>query len=373
MNQRALLSILIGATALTVLPAMPRASAQETLTYFYYQPGSGGTRQPRTGTGPHFVTLAGPTTVGGALVSGSTVAVQTAMPTTWTTSGMPPAQYALAYVSITGGAGGGISVFPNAQGNLPLTVNVTLPTTPNPQIGVNAYYFPVGAPCPAGQTCGGGGSAAEIDEFSETQGTLLTDTFVNVYIPPSTTANAGLTGTGNMDGTVITTNNTVRINADQPTYVYPGTTPPTVTGEIFDRWVSSPGGTVSGNNLNVDKGTTVYALAFYHSSCPSDYYWNPSATVSQCTKVPTCPIAGDVWNPTTKTCVRGSGGCPSTCHFGCYLPYIGPQGQPIWNCKPAPGTCTHAGATNGCGANQYCSTPGPGGTDCNCLKCSPVM
>ncbi|MGD0357045.1 MAG: hypothetical protein ABSA73_05490 [Terracidiphilus sp.] len=363
MNHKAVLAMLIGATALTVFPATPRASAQETLTYFYYQPGSGGTRQPRTGTSGHFVTLAGPTVVGGVLTPGATIPVQTSFPSTWTT---PPSQYALAFVSINGGAEGGISVFPDSHGTLPLTVDVILPNTPKPQIIVDVYYFPVGGggPCPAGEVCGSG---AAIDEFGETQGTLLNDTFVSVFTPPTLGPNIGLTNTGNVDGSVATTNNAVRIDAD-------ATTP---TGGNFDRWVSGPGGSIGSPaaDLNVGKGVDDYALAFYHSVCPEGYSWTTSATISQCTPTPappTCP-KGELWNPNTKKCVPVSGGCPTTCHFGCYLPFIGPQGQPEWNCKPAPGTCTRAGATNGCGANQYCSLPGPGGTDCNCEKCSPVM
>lgn len=366
MNQRALLAILIGATALTVFPDQPRASAQETLTYFYYQPGSGGTRQPRTGTSAHFVTLAGPTVVGGALTPGATIPVQTSFPSTWTTPTTPPQQYGLAFVSISGGAEGGISIFPDSNGTLPLTVNVILPSTPKPQILVDVYYFPEGSSCPTGMSCGGGGgSGAAIDEFGEIQGTLLNDNFVSVFTPPVVTPNIGLTNTGNVDGSVVTTNNTVRIDADS-------TTP---TGGNFDRWISGPGGTISANNLNVGKGADDYALALYDTSCPEGYTWTPSATISQCTPTPpppTCP-KGELWNPNTKKCVAVSGGCPTTCRFGCYLPRIGPQGQPIWNCKPAPGTCTRAGAINGCGANQYCAVPGPGGTDCNCWKCAPVM
>jgi len=269
-------------------------------------------------------------------------------------------------VSINGGAEGGISVFPDSHGTLPLTVDVILPNTPKPQIIVDVYYFPVGGggPCPAGEVCGSG---AAIDEFGETQGTLLNDTFVSVFTPPTLGPNIGLTNTGNVDGSVATTNNAVRIDAD-------ATTP---TGGNFDRWVSGPGGSIGSPaaDLNVGKGVDDYALAFYHSVCPEGYSWTTSATISQCTPTPappTCP-KGELWNPNTKKCVPVSGGCPTTCHFGCYLPFIGPQGQPERNCKPAPGTCTRAGATNGCGANQYCSLPGPGGTDCNCEKCSPVM
>jgi hypothetical protein len=351
MKQRTLLAILIGATALTVFPALPRASAQETLTYWYYHPGSGGTRQPRTGTSGRFVTLDGPATVGGPLVPGSTVAVQTSVPATWTTSSTPPATYGLAFISITGGAEGGISVFPDIHGILPLTVNVTLPNTPNPQLVVNVYYFPVGGPCPAGMTCGGGSGAA-IDEFGEIQGTLLNDTFVNVYIPPSTTPNVGLTTTGNVDGAVITTNNAVRINADT-------TTP---TGGNFDRWVSGPEATISGNDLDVGQGVGDYALALYHDSCPAGYYWNPSSTVSECVAIPPCP-EGEVFNVTTKECTKVGGKCPPACKYGCYLPYIGPNGQPIWNCKLPAGCNMH------CPSGEFCSEVG---VECNCLRCTKI-
>jgi len=259
MNHRALQAILIGVTALTVFPVTPRASAQETLTYWYYQPGTGGTRIPRTGTSGHFVTLAGPTVVGGTLTPGATIPVQTSFPSTWTSSTNPASQYALAFVSINGGAEGGISIFPESNGTLPLTVNVILPNTSKPQIIVDVYYFPVGGPCPTGESCGGGSGAA-IDEFGEIQGTLLNDIFVNINVPSDTSLDASYTTTGNVDGTVTTTNYAVQINADT-------TTP---TGGNFDRWVSGPGGTIgsSATDLNVGKGVDDYALAFYHSTCP---------------------------------------------------------------------------------------------------------
>ncbi|MGO9316473.1 MAG: hypothetical protein ACLPXT_12270 [Terracidiphilus sp.] len=367
MNHRAVMAMLIGATALTVFPDQPRATAQETLTYFYYQPGTGGTRQPRTGTSPHFVTLAGPTVVGGTLTPGTTIPVQTSFPSTWNTSTTPPSQYALAFVSISGGAEGGITIFPESNGTLPLTVNVILPNTPKPQIIVDVYYFPVGGPCTIPTGCVGGGSGAAIDEWGEIQGTLLNDTFINVNVPADTSLDTSYTTTGNVDGSVVTTNYAVQIDADS-------TTP---TGGNFDRWVSGPGGSIGSPaaELNVGKGVDDYALAFYYSSCPTGYSWTTSATISECTPTPPAPtcLKGYIWNPNTKKCVPISGGCPSTCRFGCYLPRIGPQGQPIWNCKPAPGTCPRAGAINGCSANQYCAVPGPGGTDCNCFKCSPVM
>jgi hypothetical protein len=343
--------MLIGATALSVFPA-PRASAQETLTIWYYQTGMyGSTRQPRTGTSGHFVKLAGPTTVGGALVPGATVPVQTVMPFSWNPLQAPG--YTLAFVNITGGAEGGISVFPDSSGHLPLTVNVALPNTPNPKIAVNVYYFlgsGGGGGCPGHGNCL---ASATIDEFSDTQGMLLDDAFVSAFFPPATTPDSGLTTSGNVNGSVDTTKNAVRINAD----------PTTPSGGSFDRWVSVPVGTISANDLNVDREKNVIAIVLYHSSCPDGYYWNPSAAVSQCVLVPGCP-SGQAWNPTTKTCVPVTGSCPSTCIYGCYPPVTGPHGEPPdWKCKPQAGCNMH------CPAGQYCSAVG---NECSCIRCTPI-
>jgi hypothetical protein len=362
MRNRSMLAFLMCASALSAFTVLPRAHAQESLTYFYYQPESGGKRIPHTGTPARFVILAGPTTVGGPLSPGTNVAVQTGMPSTYTNSS---GSYGLAYVNITGGAGGGISVFPDANGNLPLTVSVPLPQSSNPQINVNAYYFPISSgpghpcnpPCPTG-------SAASIGEFSDTSGMLLWDYFVNVYIPPSNTANTSLTNQGNVYGSVPTTGSAVLINAYQTT----------VSGGMFDKWVSGPGATAGSPNqydLGAPMGSNAYALALYHSACPSGFYWNSTSTISQCSQI-NC-AAGKVWDSATNQCVIPTGGCPKSCTFGCYLPtYNQTTGQPVWVCKPPPGQCTQAGATAGCAAGQYCSVPGAGGTECNCLKCSPV-
>jgi len=60
MLNRTLLTVLIGATACSLFPVQPCANAQETLTYWYYQPASAGaTRQPRTGNSAHFVAFFG--------------------------------------------------------------------------------------------------------------------------------------------------------------------------------------------------------------------------------------------------------------------------------------------------------------------------
>lgn len=326
MNHRALLAMLITATALSVFPAMPRASAQETLTYWYYQPASAGaTRQPRTGNSAHFVAFDGPVSVGGAFTPGANNNVETGVTNTWVNNGVtPPITYTVAFVSITGGAGGDITVFPDSGGNLPLTVSVPIPNTANPQVAVNAYYFPSGgAPCPANIVCGTG---ADIDQFSELQGDLLDDTFVNVFIPPAIVPNPGLTTTGNVDGAVPTTNNAVRINADQ-------TTP---TGGGFDRWVTAPGGKIgsSANDLNVGKLTEDYALALYHSACPSGSTWTTTPTISQCKLNPTCP-EGEYWNVTLKRC----------------------------EISRQPGPICHM-----CPKGQYCTEVG---VECNCLRCTP--
>jgi hypothetical protein len=356
MNHRALLAILIGATALCVFPEQPRAAAQETLTYFYYQPGTGGTRIPRTGTSGHFVTLAGPTEVGGALTSGATIPVQTSFPSTWTTSTTPPSQYALAFVNISGGKEGGISIFPESNGTLPLTVNVTLPSNANPKIDVNVYYFPAGGsgctptpghPCPPG-------SGAAIDEFGEIQGTLLNDYFVNINVPADTSLNTSYTTTGNVDGTVSTTNYAVQINAD-------ATTP---TGGNFDRWVSGPGGSIgsSASELKVGMGVDDYALALYHSTCPEGYSWTSSATISQCTPTPPPP-----------TCPKGEicGKCPTGCGAsGCYFPEVGPGNQKSWRCKRTPQSCSAAQAASGCVQGYRCAEPG-NVNYCQCQMCTP--
>lgn len=327
MNHRILWSMLMCATALSVFPTQPRAEAQETLTYWYYQPASSGaTRQPRTGNSAHFVVFDGPVTVGGALTSGANNNIETGVTNTWVnTSVMPPVTYTVAFVSINGGAAGDITVFPDSGGNLPLSVSVPIPNTANPQIAVNAYYFPSGgAPCPPNIVCGSG---AAIDQFGELQDALLDDTFVNVYIPPAIVLDLGLTTTGNVDGTVATTNNAVRINADQ-------TTP---TGGTFDRWVTAPGGKIGADphDLDIAAGTDDYALALYHSTCPAGSAWTTTPTISQCAMNPACP-SGEYWNPTLKRCVISR----------------------------TPGPICHM-----CARGQVCTEVG---VECNCLRCTPA-
>lgn len=321
--------------------AVPSAMAQVVDTAVYYQPGaSGATRIPRSvGSGGHLVTLYGPTSVVPQTTAGETLPVFTAPSSTVVVPAMgatPQRSYALVYVNVSGGADGGISIFPDALGNFPPTVPVTV-STPAQPIAVQFVYFPVGGSgsCPANTVCSSG---AYIDEFSETKGALDSDYFVTAFSPPaSTTANAGLTNTGNVYGAVDTTNSGVRINAYQSTTI----------GGIFDRWATGPGGAISGTdsrNLVVNQQTDDYALALYRSACPANSVWKATSTISRCVST-ACP-AGESWDASSSKCVPltcgpGTKGiyphcCPSKCEWGCYLPYVSPTGQPIWNCKPQP-------------------------------------
>lgn len=320
---RILLGILVGAAALSVLPDQQRAEAQETVSSWYYVPGTApATRQPRTAGSAHFALLEPPLTLSGGFTPGTNASIFTQFCDPWCgTNPNPPVVYRLAFVSISGGAGGDITVFPAPT--LPPTVPVPIPTTGTPFIAVNVYYFPTGGggACPPTEVCPTG---AFIDEIGELQGELLDDTFVNVDIPPSTTPDAGLTNTGNVDGTVDTTSNGVSINA------YATTT----TGGTFDRWATLPEGTIGtpANDLEVAKLTPDYAWAFYHTACPAGSTWTTTPTISQCKINPTCP-SGSFWNPTTKRC----------------------------QVDPNPGPVCHW-----CAKGQICTEVG---LECDCLRC----
>jgi len=335
MKHRVILTLLIGATALAIVPDQPRANAQVTLTYWGYQAGAASaTRQPRTSTGGQFADIFGPATTScGTTFSGKTANVgMGCVSSTWGPTPSLPLQYVLAYVSISGGAGGDITVFLNAQGKLPASVPVPLASTTNPVIAVNAYYYPTGS-CSAGQSCT---TAAVIDEYGEQQGALLDDTFVSIVVPSDPGLNASYTAQGNKYGEVDTTKYGVLINADQPTYVYPSTTPPTATAEIFDRWVIGSGGNLGANakQLHVGMQTMNYSMALYHLPCPAGSTWSSTGTISQCTPPPSCPD-GEVWNPVAKKCMPVKTPSP-VCHWCA-------KGQ----------TCTEVGF------------------ECNCLRCTP--
>ncbi len=335
------------------------AAQQETGNYLYYQASSGQqTRYPTRTSGsgtlaplpPPCPQTYGPQPAGSFVV--------TAAPQTCKIGGTT---YSLAYVSVTGSQTGSITVFPDGNGNIASPIPVKLGQA---NITVNYVYFPAGGgPCPTNQMCPTG---ADIDEFSEARGTLENDLFVTVYSPIGSTAqDPSLTNTGNDYGAVATTNGSVQINA------YQGTP----NGGIFDRWVTGPGGNIIAGTSNLDVGalTDDYALALYRAACPAQYYWSPTATISQCIPQPPCP--GQVWNSSTDQC-QPLTTCPSDCHYGCFTPQETPQG-PVWKCKPPPiAVCTPAQASSGCGKNQYCAEPGEAIgqslAHCHCLECATI-
>jgi hypothetical protein len=228
-------------------------------------------------------------------------------------------KYVLGYANVSGGVEGGGRAMPNSAGALSSVFMPVFVGTAN--IVVNYVYFPVGGgpcgttPCPTGATIG---------EVGESSGFVLYDFFVTVSVPPSSTADSGLTDQGNYNGSVPTTDNAVQINADAaPLSVNPATNKPgSPTNLIFDRWVSGEGGTIgSDRNLDVAKQTDVYALALYRSPCAQGYQWESTPIISQC-----------VLNPASK--------CPADCANGCRVeaPGVPPNNtrKPVLVCNPPP-------------------------------------
>lgn len=229
-------------------------------------------------------------------------------------------KYVLGYANVSGGVEGGGRAMPNSAGALSFVFMPVFVGTAN--IVVDYVYFPAGGssrctatPCPTGATIG---------EVGESSGFVLYDFFVTVSVPPSSTADSGLTDQGNYNGSVPTTDNGVRINADAaPLSVNPATNKPgSPTNLIFDSWVSGEGGTIgSDRNLDVGKQTDVYALALYRSPCAQGYQWESTPIISQC-----------VLNPASK--------CPADCVNGCKVdpPGVPPNNtrKPVLVCNPPP-------------------------------------
>lgn len=369
MKSRTWIAMIIGCAVVSMFGASRCAAQQEVGSYVYFQPGTGqATRHPRVTGGGGFVALPTPCPQPYSVPAFSTVLIAAQQ-----TCKVGATIYSLAYVSITGSLAGGITIFPDSNGNFADQVGVTLGSS---NIVVSYIYFQGGGgSCPPNQLCPSG---AGIDEFSETTNQLDDDLFVTAYSPiGSTTEDVGLTNTGNIYGSVATTTASVEIVA------YASTT----TGGLFDRWATAPGGTiVSAQNLEpgaenyqvagleVGMGVNDYALALYRSACPTGYYWNPSATISQCSKAPVCS-ANEAWNSESNECVPIDK-CPTNCKYGCYFPQITPEG-PVWRCKPPNGGCTAAQDTAGCGKNQYCAEPGgivgDNPRDCHCLECATLQ
>ncbi|WP_263378560.1 hypothetical protein [Granulicella paludicola] len=221
------------------MAAMPK------LTYDYVFFASGPhTRQPRSSSGG-FESLQ--TLSGGTLSAGDTFQAGV-QPATFTAG---TSQYDFSFVNVSGGTQGGES---STKNTIP-PPSVTVGTA---DISVLVVYVPVGG--------GGleGGSGATIDQFNETTGALINDTFVKVA--PDNPAGSATTE-ANVDGYVNTTSTAETITAITPTS----------SGAIFDKWVTLlPAASSTSANLAVGKGVSMSALAFYKSP-PA-----PSAAQASC-------------------------------------------------------------------------------------------
>lgn len=225
-----LIAALIDSAAVLLFSVGPCAAASVVEYSVYYQPPTASaTRQPRTGSAGQLAMVSGSELTLNPNITTATVSVPTNpnpnIPIGSTTN-------ALAYVNVSGGAGGGVTVFPGAT-----VYGVTVPVqSPAQNIVVENVYCPAGGGtiCPPNTVCS---TDAYIDEFSETLGTLIDDTFVNVFTPPnSTTENTSLTTTANVSGTVATTDGSVRIHALSPPIPYQNNP----TGGTFDKWTPGP-------------------------------------------------------------------------------------------------------------------------------------
>jgi hypothetical protein len=252
---------------------MPSVSV--TYDYVYFAGGSGHTRQPRSTTGPGGFTLIYSQS-GGTLQTGDIFSASS-QPGTLTEGGstMPPTPaktYTFAFTNVSGGTPVGQTT-PSSVTSFSSSESTPQVTVGSDPIVVLVVYVPTG------EGGGGGGSGASIDSFDEATGQLFDDTFVTVSPDPGGPP-PPLTTSGNVDG-YVSTANTETITALTPT---------SPTGVDFDQWVllypqagsrfeEGPKGpivvtvfpqgiNVSGTNLTVDSGTSVYALAFYKAPPP---------------------------------------------------------------------------------------------------------
>ena len=188
-----------------------------------------------------------------------------------------------------------------------------------------------------------------LDEASDVTGALRDDVFVeDVFPPPAAPANDAVTRKANYLGLVDTTSANTEIVA----YADPeNSTTTKPTGAIFDRWVASISGlnlAPGARDLNLAAGQGGYFLAYYRHSCPTNYHFVPSATLSTC--APDNCKAGQFWDAAKNQCeiascpageVCGHYTCPKTCPDGCIV--VPPEtafnktSKPIFGCKNAQG------------------------------------
>jgi hypothetical protein len=335
----------------TLFPAAPLAatilsfslpSLAAPLSYktdYYRPPAAGATRIPRSSNAGAFVTL---NSVNAGGITGTPHQVTLSANSTMTINNL---SYVLVSATVSGGLQGVAQAYPDSTGQLPTYVPVWVG---NSNIVVTYNYLPAGGNC-ATPPCSGGSSAV-LDEASDATGGLLDDVFVKDVFQPQTNpnANSGVTHNANYLGVVNTTSDGVKIVA------YSGPLNPTTnkpTGSIFDRWVSPVAGlnlTQGAVDLNLNNGQGGYFLAYYRHSCPTNYHFVPSATLSACE--PDNCKANQFWDaaknqcetsscPTGETC--GHYTCPKTCPSGCIV--VPPEtafnktSNPIFACKNSHG------------------------------------
>ena len=184
----------------------------------------------------------------------------------------PQTVYQLAYVNLSGGPAGPLTLFSDGAGNL--NENLVQQAFPaGSHVVAQAVYFVTGGGgVPCAPTCS---SAAYVDEYNDTTGALADDPFVNVDAPPGT-PNANLAMSANHYGYFDTTTLTAAVQAYATT----------ATAGNFVGWVMSPptgAGGIADATLTVNKGADASALAHY-ASCSSGYVynWNATLLVGQC-------------------------------------------------------------------------------------------
>jgi hypothetical protein len=328
--------------ATLVLWSLPSLAAELTYNTDYYRPpAAGATRIPRSSNAGAFVTL-NSFPVGGITGTPHQVTLS-ANPSMMINS----LSYALVSATISGGTEGVAQAYPDSTGRLPTYVPVWVGNNP---IVVTYVYLPSGGNGPPCTTppCS---SAAVIDEASDVTGGLLDDVFVQEIFQPQTNPDpvpAMTTHDANYLGLVDTTNGSVKIVAfsdpQNPANLQP-------TGSKFDRWVSPVSGLNPGPgvlNLDLNGGQSGYFLAYYRHSCPVNFHFVASPTLSACE--PDDCKTNQFWDASLNQCEMatcfvgetcGHYTCPRTCPSGCIV--VPPEtafnktSKPIFACHNANG------------------------------------
>jgi hypothetical protein len=235
-----------------------------TYHYVYYGISGSHSRQPRTGTTPAYVPIPGVSQPGGnGTVTGNKFYLQQPA-ISYPDPDDSLVSFKFGYMNVLGLAEGGQLI---NQYNYDYSDPVG--TVGTSTIDIWVVYYAVGG------DSGGNTSGATIDALDETTGSLLSDTFVEVFDPGATAPNAIETGIANEEGYVDTTDQSETIQADQPTVLFPSGVP---SNEKFDQWQIFYGGTVAAATptiLTAPKGVDTNALAFYRSPliwpCPCPY------------------------------------------------------------------------------------------------------